>query len=145
MTSHYLLPQERLHFMHHVTLFVAVHSQMTHYIQFNHFQCHYIIIRPLFFWRNVDYSYWKYWLIDWCLMPTLAVCQLYRDIWKYFESMPFTLMCFSSHSNAMMSWQSCLAQKIMCNFIPIFYHHRCGDTTSCIRQTAFFNFKRKRI
>ena len=83
------------------------------------------------------------WLIDWCLMPTLAVCQLYRGIWKYFESMPFTLMCFSSHSNAMMSWQSCLAQKIMCNFIPFFYHHRCGDTTSCIRQTAFFQFQKK--
>jgi hypothetical protein len=29
-------------------------------------------------------------------MPTLAICQLYRGIWKYFESMPFTLMCFSS-------------------------------------------------
>ena len=51
----YLLQRERLHFMHCVTLYVAVHSQKTHYIQFNHFQCHYIIIiSQCFFWRNVD-------------------------------------------------------------------------------------------
>jgi hypothetical protein len=84
-TSHYLLPRERLHFMHHVTLFVTVHSQMTHYIQFNHFQCHYIIIRPLFFWRNVD---WKYWLIDWLVFnanfSSMSAISWYQEIfWKY--------------------------------------------------------------
>jgi hypothetical protein len=37
-----------------VTLSVAVHSQMTCYIQFNHCQCHCIIIWQRFFWRNMD-------------------------------------------------------------------------------------------
>jgi hypothetical protein len=32
----------------------TVQSQMVRYIQFNHFQCHYLIIPEHFFWRNVD-------------------------------------------------------------------------------------------
>ena len=34
--------------------FFAVHSSMIRYIQFNHLQYHYIIIRQCLFWTNVD-------------------------------------------------------------------------------------------
>jgi hypothetical protein len=58
---------EKLHFVHDVKLFVAVHSQMTRYIyiylQFNHFQCHYMkkcgpyMYRCRKYWNMLLYMY----------------------------------------------------------------------------------------
>jgi hypothetical protein len=39
--------------------------------------------------ENKAYMHVSWWLIDWCLMPTLAIFQLYRDVnldeggWKF--------------------------------------------------------------
>jgi hypothetical protein len=52
------------------------------------------------------------------------------------------LLCFVSHSNDMMSCQSNSAENVSCKIVPFFYHHS-GDTTSCIRQVTFVNFKGK--
>ena len=42
---------------------------------------------------------------------------------------------FSTHSNDMMSRQSSSAEKILCNVMPFFYHHR---------HASFFNLKKNR-
>ena len=65
------------------------------------------------------------------LLFTLIVYVAYIDV-------------FFLHSNDMMSWQSSSAENVSCNVSPFFYH-QCGDTTSCIRQATFVNFKGKRI
>ena len=52
-----------------------------------------------------------------------------------------TLTCLTLHSNDMMSWQNSLAEKILCNVAPFFYHHSVviqhlvSDT---LYQTSYF-------
>ena len=73
------------------------------------------------------------------------LCMTSRYFFRSFTNV--RLLCFVSHSNGMTSCQSSSTENVSCNVAPFFYHHTgdCGDTTSCIRQATFVNFKGKRI
>jgi hypothetical protein len=49
------------------------------------------------------------------------LCMTSRYFFRSFTNV--RLLCFVSHSNGMMSCQSSLAENVLCNVAPFFYHH----------------------
>ena len=60
-----------------------------------------------------------------------VLCMMSRYFFRSFTKVK--LVCFVSHSNDMMSYQSSSAENVSCNIAPFFYHHSVDDTTSCIK------------
>ena len=46
-----------------------------------------------------------------------------HDVTLFFSFIHVKLLCFVSHSNDMMSYQSSSAENVSCNVAPFFHHH----------------------
>jgi hypothetical protein len=143
----------RLHFVYDATLFfpgrifynilVLTFSLLLQIFRYNVYKCIYLTLYTFSFeisesrllarveLKCVQYSEGDY-----------ILCMTSRYFFRSFTNV--RLLCFVSHSNGMKSCQRSSAENVSCNVAP-FFHHHTGDTTSCIRQATFANFKGKRI